>query len=91
MGLKTFIGKIVAKKLVGGQMDKILNFASGYKTYITALVGILIAFVGWAFGPIEFGSVVVPDMSFKEFFEIFWAALLVIFLRKGIKSDGKKS
>lgn len=88
--MKTFIGKIVVKKMLEGNMDKILNFANGYKTYITAVVGILIAFVGWTFGPIEVGNIVVPDMTFKEFFTIAWEALMIIFLRKGIKTDSKK-
>ena len=71
-------------------MDKILNFANGYKTYILGIVGVLVAFVGWAFGPIDVGSVHVDALSFKEFFEIVWGAGMAIFLRKGIKTDAGK-
>ena len=84
MGLKDWIlRKIVQKegnKMLGGIMEKL----SGYKTYITALLGIIVVIIGHFFGPINAGPVQIPLIESGDMWKGIWDALMIIFLRKGI-------
>ena len=85
MGLKNFVIKLILKRKVKAMLDKLTSKLSGYRTYITATVGILIALVGVVFGPIDLAGVSIPKITFNDFFKVVWEAALVVFLRKGIK------
>lgn len=71
----------------GGKMiSKLVNSLDGIKTYITLVIGILVAFIGAAWGPIDMpGSLTdVPKLEWAEFWNILWMALSGIFLRSGV-------
>jgi hypothetical protein len=80
--------KITRKK--GAEMlGNIKEKVSGYKTYITVALGLLIATAGVLFGPIDLpGNVDIPAMTPTEYFQFIWANVVAVFLRMGVKKSG---
>lgn len=68
-------------------INKIVLGVSGYKTYVVAVVGILVAFVAAAWGPIDLGPVQVPAIEWKDFWGVLWNGGLLSFLRMGVKKQ----
>lgn len=67
-------------------MPTLIAKLGGYKTYITALIGIVVAFLGVMWGPIHVGPIDIPAIPMNEFWKLVWEAFMIIFLRKGIAS-----
>ena len=85
--IKNLIGKMIFSQITKEatkKMPNIIGKLDGYKTYITAIIGIFVAFIGAAWGPINIGPVDIPSIPWNEFWNILWNALMIVFLRKGV-------
>lgn len=69
-------------------LQKLLGSVSGYKTYITLIVGVFIALLGALWGPIHVGPVDIPQVQWPDFWKIVWEALAASFLRSGVSKSG---
>ena len=74
------------QKGVEKMLTKLSTAVAGYKTYILALAGILIALSGHFWGPYTIGSIQVPQFGWGEVWQIVWGGGLFAALRNGIKS-----
>lgn len=80
--LEQMIGKTVVKNVLGRFNMKALD---GYKTYITAGLGILVCAAGYAIGPVDLGVITIPHFELGEAVKYIWGALMAIFIRKGVQ------
>ena len=69
-------------------INQIVIRLSGYKTYILAIFGVLVAFVAAAWGPIDVGPINIPEISWQDFWGVLWNGGLLSFLRMGVKKVG---
>ena len=54
-------------------LNKVWAAIDGYKTYILAGLGILIAIAGHFWGPFNLGDLTVPAFSWGEVWKIIWS------------------
>jgi len=87
MNLKEKIVSFILKRKVMKMLDNLKAKVEGKKTYITAAAGILVAFVGFLFGPIDLAGVSIPAISSNELWKLVWEAALVVFIRNGVSSS----
>lgn len=66
-------------------LTKLWTALEGYKTYLLAGLGIIVALTGHFWGPITLGSVQIPAMSWNEVWAIIWNGGLISALRHGIE------
>lgn len=66
-------------------LENIASKVSGYKTYIVAGAGIIVALVAHFFGPFTIGTIDVPQLSWSEVWGIIWNGGMFSFLRMGVK------
>jgi hypothetical protein len=79
-----FIKKWLFEKGAQNIMGKLFTAVDGYKTYILAAFGILVALVGHFWGPINVGPIAIPAMSWSEVWNIIWNGGLFALLRNGV-------
>jgi hypothetical protein len=79
-----FIKKWIVEKGAQNIMGKLFGAIDGYKTYILAAFGILVAVVGHFWGPFNIGSVTIPAMTWNEVWNIVWNGGLFALLRNGV-------
>jgi hypothetical protein len=84
--IEEFIGKAIVKK--GLRRLEEMKFLTGYKTYITAFLGIFIVAVGYLFGPVDIAGITIPHIDLDSGVKLVWAALMAIFIRSGVKQGG---
>jgi hypothetical protein len=82
--IEEFIGKAVVKKRLRRLRD--MKILTGYKTYITAFLGILVVAVGYLFGPVDIAGVTIPHIDLDSGVKLIWNALMAVFIRAGVKS-----
>ena len=63
-----------------------MDIINGKRTYISAGIGIVVAIAGYAFGPIDLGVVIIPQIGINDAAKLIWAGIMVIFMRAGIKN-----
>lgn len=68
--------------------SKLFAAIQGYKTYILAVVGIIVAVVGHFWGPITIGSVSIPQMTWDQVWAVVWNGGLFAALRHGVENSG---
>ncbi len=69
-------------------MNNLITKISGYKTYILAVGGILIALIGHFWGPVHIAEGLdIPGITWGEFWTIVWNSGLFAFLRMGVKKS----
>jgi hypothetical protein len=85
---KMWLVKKIFQKKSEGYMGKLFASISGYKTYITLVVGILVAVIGHFWGPLSLGGVEIPFISSEAMWQVIWAALTGVFLRQGVAKSG---
>lgn len=61
-------------------LTKLWDALEGYKTYVLAVIGILVAVAGHFWGPFSLGSVQVPTFTWNEVFNVIWTSGLFSFL-----------
>lgn len=93
MGLINKIIQIVGTKILKGKAEKpmgeLMAKLSGYKTYITLILGIVVAVAGHFWGPIDLpGPADIPYMDAKTMWEAIWMGLTGVFMRAGIAKSG---
>ena len=83
--MKEWILRIIIKTVGGKMLKKLIGLVSGYKTYITVILGIIMAIVGHYMGPVDLpGPTDIPYIDSKTMWEVIWAGLTALFLRNGI-------
>ena len=88
MALKDLIAKWLFKNKVEAIMGKIIAALSGWKTYITAALGIIVAVIGHYWGPLNIAGIDIPFMTGEAMWQVIWAAVTAIFLRQGVSKSG---
>ena len=68
--------------VLGGFMPGV-SAIDGYKTYILAAIGIIVAVVGHYWGPLQIGQVTVPQFSWNDVLGIAWKSGVIGALRHG--------
>ena len=71
-------------------LNKLWGALAGYKTYILAVVGILIALIGHFWGPVQIGSLSIPQMTWNEVWNVVWNGGLFAALRTGVAAAQTK-
>lgn len=66
---------------------KVFDFIDGYKTYILAGFGILIALVGHFWGPVTVSGTTIPAQSWADVWKVVYASGIITFLRHGIQKS----
>jgi len=87
--IKEAVVKYVVGRSVIKMLDKVKGALNGNKTYITVVLGIIVAVVGMFWGPVEVGPINIPAMESSEAWTIIWNGLMFLFLRKGVKQAEK--
>lgn len=75
-----FLKKWIIEMEVQRMLTKLWDAVDGYKTYILAALGIVVAVAGHFFGPFALGSLQVPQFSWGEVWNIVWNGGLFSFL-----------
>jgi hypothetical protein len=88
MSITNWIAKKLFQKKMEDIMGKVIAALSGWKTYITLGLGIIIAIVGHFWGPLSLGGVEIPYVTSEGLWQVVWAALTGIFLRQGVSKSG---
>lgn len=78
-----FVVKWLIERKVQVMLNKLWVALDGHKTYLLAVVGVLIAVAGHFFGPFTVGSLQVPQFSWGEVWAIVWNGGLFSALRHG--------
>lgn len=66
------------------------NLASkltGYKTYITAGIGILTVVVAHFFGPLTIAGTTLPPVSTDEMWKSIWEGIMAVTIRHGVSTS----
>lgn len=85
-----FVTKWIIEWRMKGMLTKAFDSVDGYKTYITAAVGVVAALVSHFYGPIQIGKdVLIPQVSWSGFFDILWNGALFGAVRNGISKFQK--
>ncbi len=87
--IKESVARFFLKRRLIKMLDKLKGFIDGKKTYITVVIGIIVAIAGYLYGPINVGPVDIPSVSSQEVWTIVWNGLMFLFLRKGVKKAEK--
>ena len=82
-----FIERMVLKM----GLEKVKAVLDGKKTHITQIVAVLVAGVAYLWGPLDFGSIHIPKLEFKELIEILQVGGGFIFARMGIAKMSNKT
>jgi hypothetical protein len=90
MSITSWIAKKLLQKKMEGIMGKIMSLLDGWKTYITAALGIIMVVVGHFWGPLSLGGIEIPYVEAGAMWQVIWAALTGIFLRQGVAKSGPK-
>jgi hypothetical protein len=69
-------------------LGKLFTKMDGYKTYALAVLGIVVGLVGHFWGPISWGPIQIPALSWDDFWKILWNGGLFAFLRQGVTKSG---
>lgn len=65
-------------------LTNIWNKVNGYKTYILAASGVLIALIGHFAGPSDLGPITIPYLSWTQVWDVVWNGGLFAALRNGV-------
>lgn len=69
-------------------LDKFKNLAGGYGTYAAIIGGLVVATLGFLYGPVDLpGSFPdIPALSSDDYFKFLWEGVVLAFLRRGVGS-----
>lgn len=65
-------------------LTKVWTALEGYKTYLLAGLGIVVALAGHFWGPFQLGALSVPAMTWTEVWNVIWNGGLFAALRSGV-------
>lgn len=68
-------------------LTKLLGSINGYKTYILAVLGALVAVLGHFWGPFTIANVPIPQVSTDDMWKAVWAVASLASLRHGISTS----
>jgi hypothetical protein len=74
----------IAQRKAEKTMGNLLGKVDGYKVYITAVLGALVAVVGHFWGPLHLGPVDVPAVTSGEMWAAVWAAVGAVNMRHAV-------
>lgn len=70
-------------------LTKVWASIDGFKTYILAGLGVLVALAGHFWGPFPMAGQTIPQFSWSEVWNVVWGSSLAATLRAGIsKAQG---
>ena len=69
-------------------LDKIVSAIDGYKTYVLAGVGIVVALVGHFWGPVTIAGAQIPQESWSDVWKVVYASGIISALRHGVSKAG---
>lgn len=79
-----FIVKWFIERRIKEMLNKLFAALAGYKTHSLVVVGILVALLGHFYGPLDIGTLKIPQFSWEEVFKIIWNGGLFSALRSGV-------
>lgn len=82
-----WIKKYFIQREVEKIMPRFMDALQGKKTYILALLGVLVAIAGHFWGPLDIGAVHIPQFSWDQIWNIIWNAGLFGTVRHGIANS----
>lgn len=53
-------------------LTKLWAALDGYKTYVLAVFGILVALIGHFWGPVQIGAISIPQMDWPAVWNVVW-------------------
>lgn len=65
-------------------MQKLLDAVKGYKTYLLAVLGILVAVIGHFWGPLNIAGQTIPQITTDEMWKLIWNSGLFAAVRHSI-------
>lgn len=65
-------------------LTKLWTSLDGSKTYVLAVLGVLVALCGHFWGPFNLGTLTVPQFSWNDVWTIVWNGGLFAALRHGV-------
>jgi len=68
-------------------LANLFNSVQGYKTYILAGLGAIVAIVGHFWGPLTIAGTVIPQISSPDMWKEIWAVGSLASLRHGITTS----
>lgn len=83
-----FIQKWIVEKGAQTVLTKLIDAVAGYKTYILAGLGIVVAVAGHFWGPFQLGALTVPVFTWTEVWDTAWKGGLFSALRAGVQKAG---
>ena len=81
MGKPNFLVRWLIQLKGESMLTKLFDALKGYKTYVLAVVGIVVALVGHFYGPVQLGSLSIPQMSWGDVWQVIWTSGLFSALR----------
>lgn len=82
-----FLVRFIIEKGGIKMLTKVFEALKGSKTYVLAVLGILVAVAGHFWGPINIGTLTIPQMSWNEVWAIVWNGGLFAALRHGVDNS----
>ena len=68
-------------------LSQYISKINGYKTYILAVLGALIAVAGHLWGPTTLAGISIPQVSTDDMWKAIWAVASLASLRHGISTQ----
>lgn len=84
-----FLKKWIIEKEITKMLGNLMSKVDGYKTYILAVMGIIVAIIGHFWGPITFGTTDIPRYDWGQCWDMIWKCALVMTTRSAIAKAGE--
>lgn len=77
--------RLIVEKGGKKMLTKLMGSIEGYKTYVLAVLGVVVGLIGVLWGPVDIGPIDIPKLSWGDFWNVVWNGGLFAALRHGVK------